>query len=60
MTAMKQWLITVTLIPKSDKEKKYLDNLRPITLQNVDYKLFAHVIANRLKEGVPQIISESQ
>uniref|UniRef100_A0A1A7XB67 Reverse transcriptase domain-containing protein n=2 Tax=Iconisemion striatum TaxID=60296 RepID=A0A1A7XB67_9TELE len=58
MTTMKQGLIS--LIPKSGKDKKYLKNLRPITLLNVDYKIFAHVIANRLKEGISQIISDSQ
>lgn len=47
MTTIKQGLIT--LIPKSGKDKKYLNNLRPITLLNVDYKLLAHVVANRLK-----------
>ena len=45
MPTMKQG--EITLIPKPGKDQKYLENLRPITLLNVRYKLFAHVIANR-------------
>lgn len=55
---MKQGIIT--LLPKPGKDKRYIDNLRPITLLNVDYKLFTQIFANRLKEGMGQIISETQ
>lgn len=58
MPTMKQGLIT--LIPKPGKDKKSIDNLRPITLLNVGYKLFAHIFANMLKECLPHVISESQ
>ena len=39
----------ITLIPKSGKEPQLLDNLRPITLLNTDYKTVTHSCANRLK-----------
>lgn len=55
---MKQGLIT--LIPKSGKDKRILDNLRPITLLNIDYKILSGVIAARLKEGISSIITETQ
>ena len=55
---MKQGLIT--LILKPDKDKRVLDNLRPITLFNTDYKLLSGCIAARLKLGLPQIINETQ
>ncbi len=55
---MKQGLIT--LIPKPGKDARQIDNLRHITLLNCDYKTLAHIFANRLKEGLDQIISESQ
>lgn len=58
MLSMKQGVIT--LLPKPGKDKRHIDNLRPITLLNVDYKLFTIVLANRLKMGIDQIISESQ
>lgn len=58
MTTMKQGLII--LIPKHGKDKRLLDNLRPITLLNTDYKLLSGVIAARIKKGVSQIINETQ
>ena len=57
MLTMRQGIIT--LLPKPGKDKRCIDNLRPITLLNVDYKLFAYIIANRLKMDIGQIISET-
>ena len=37
----------ITLLPKKDKPTDVLNNLRPVTLLNVDYKIAAKVIANR-------------
>lgn len=56
--SMKQGLIT--LIPKAGKDKRVLDNLRPITLLNTDYKNFSGAIPARLKKGISNIISETQ
>jgi len=50
----------ITLIPKPGKDKRQLDNLRPITLLNTDYKVFSGSIATRLKKGIADIISETQ
>lgn len=50
----------IILIPKTDKDHRYLDNLRPITLLNNDYKIFTHVLVNRLKEGINGVINEVQ
>lgn len=50
----------ITLIPKPDKDMRYVDNLRPITLLNNDYKIFSHIFVNRLKEGLNNLINESQ
>ena len=58
MSTMKQGLIT--LIPKPGKDKRILDNLRPITLLNTDYKILSGAIAARLKDGISSIISETQ
>ncbi len=41
---MKQGVII--LIPTPGKDPKTLDNLRPITLLNNDYKLLAHIISD--------------
>jgi len=50
----------IILIPKPNKDHRYLDNLRPITLLNNDYKIFTHVLVNRLKEGFNGVINEFQ
>jgi len=56
--SMKQGVIT--LIPKPDKDPKVLDNFRPITLLNTDYKIVTLIYANRLKLFLHKIISDSQ
>lgn len=50
----------ISLISKPNKDKLVLDNWRPITLLSCDYKLIAHVFANRLKEGISELIEETQ
>ncbi len=56
LTTVKQGIIT--LIPKPNKDKTFIDNLRPITLLHVDYKIFTHTLASRLKSGKDKIISD--
>lgn len=56
--SMKQGIIT--LIPKPGKDPKIIDNLRPITLLNTDYKIVTLIYANRLKTNLHKIISDSQ
>ncbi|MGL4561575.1 MAG: RNA-directed DNA polymerase [Brevinema sp.] len=56
--SMKQGLIT--LIPKPNKDKNVLDNWRPITLLNSDYKILAAVYAGRLKPCLEEVISPTQ
>lgn len=46
LTTMKQ--VIIVLIPKPKKDKTFIDNLRPITLLNVDYKIFTNALASRL------------
>ena len=49
----------IVLIPKKSRQERISD-LRPISLCNVVYKIMAKVLANRLKEVLQSVISESQ
>ena len=46
------------LLKRGDKEE--LDNWRPITLLNIDYKILAMVLTKRLQKVLPDIINEDQ
>ena len=50
----------MSLIPKKGKDARYLKNLRPLTLLNIDYKLIAKLLADRMKRVLPKIIGPQQ
>ena len=50
----------INLIPKGNKDKRFLDNWRPIMLLNCCYKLLSSVMARRLQEALQEIISPDQ
>ena len=50
----------INLIPKKDKDPLYLNNWRPISILNTDYKIIAKCLALRLKKVLPEIISNDQ
>ena len=50
----------LTLIPKKDKNPLLVKNWRPISLLNLDYKLIAKCIANRIKPVLSNIIHADQ
>ena len=53
-------VITLLPKPKSPLELNQIKNWRPITLLNTDYKIFAHIIKNRILSAVPKLISNAQ
>ena len=50
----------ITILPKANKQRKFLKNWRPISLINVSYKILSSCIANRIKLVLPYLIHEDQ
>lgn len=47
----------ITLIYKNEEYKKLLKNWHPLSLLNVDYKIIARIMSNKLKQVLPAITS---
>lgn len=47
-------------IPKPGKDPRIIDNRRPITLRNSDYKLLTYIFASCLQTGISDIIADTQ
>ncbi|CAC5395159.1 unnamed protein product [Mytilus coruscus] len=50
----------ISLVYKKKGERNFLKNYRPMSLLQVDYKILARIMSNRLKSVLPKIISEDQ
>ena len=51
----------ITLPHKCNElDKEDLNNWRPITLTDTNYKILAKVLAERLSGGIPKLVSEDQ
>ncbi len=49
----------ITLIPKLNAPKT-VNDFRPISLLNTDYKIFSKILANRLKDSIQKLIENGQ
>ena len=47
----------IELIDKKDRDKRYIKNWRPVSLQNMDYKVMSKDLATRLTETLLDLIS---
>lgn len=50
----------ITLLPKKDKDPLKCSSYRPVSLLNSDYKILAKVLALRLEQVLPCVISPDQ
>ena len=50
----------ITLIPKEDSDLLDLQNWRPITLLNIDYKIASKTLAKRIENVLPKLVHSDQ
>ena len=50
----------LNLIPKANKDTRFIKNLRPITLLNTDYKIIEKAIANKMLPALNEVIHKDQ
>ena len=50
----------INLLRKKDKDSLFLKNWRPLTMLNVDYKILAKTLANRIKTKISTLIHSDQ
>ena len=50
----------ITLIPKEDSDLLNIQNWRPITLLNIDYKIASKALAKRIESVLPKLVHSDQ
>ena len=52
--------VVIKLIGKKDKDKRLIQNWRPVSLLNVDLKILSKALADCIKKYLPFLISSNQ
>ena len=50
----------ISLLAKKDKDRLYVENWRPISLLNIDYKVLSKCLSERVKKVIEKLIDNSQ
>ena len=53
-------IIKLKLIPKNNNNSKTIDDLRPISLTNYEYRIFTRILADRVQKIIDKLIGENQ